>query len=201
MNTSRIFSIREQLRNIYYAAKGFVFLKVHKKQKIMNPALKERIMLAVTHVNGCAMCSFVHTKLALSSGMTDENIKELLDGDYKSVPQEDAVAVLFGQHFADSKEDPSEEAIERIIERYGIKKAEAILAACNMITMTNGMGISMDHFYKRLKFQRNRQSNILKEVLNPLLTMILFPLLAIGFFLKCMVSKIKILPRKYRYNQ
>lgn len=201
MKTTRIFSIKEQLRNIYYGAKGFVFLKINKKHKVMNKKLKERIMLAVTHVNGCAMCSFVHTKLALSSGMTDENIKELLDGDYRNVPQDDAVAVLFGQHFADSKENPSEETIERLIERYGVKKAEAILAACNMITMTNGMGISMDHLYKRFTFHRNKESNILNELLNPLLTMVLFPLLTTGFFLKCLVSKIKILPRKYRYNQ
>lgn len=200
MKQSRIFTIKEQLKNIYYGAKGFVFLKTSKKKKVMNPCLKERIMLAVTHVNGCSMCSFVHTKLALSTGMTDDDIKQLLDGDYTNVPQEDAVAVLFGQHFADSKENPSEDTIHRLIERYNVGKAEAILAACNMITMTNGMGISMDQFYHRLQWKRNRQSNILSEVFNPLLTILLFPPLVLGFFLKGLVSNIKILPSKYRYN-
>mgnify|MGYP000692557529 CR=1 FL=1 len=70
----RIFKIKEQVRNIYNASKSFVILKASKKYKLMNKQLKERIMLSITEVNGCSLCSYVHTRAALSSGMTRENI-------------------------------------------------------------------------------------------------------------------------------
>ena len=174
----------EQRRNIYKASKAFVLLKTSKKTRLMNKKFKERIMLAITDVNGCAMCSFVHTKLALSSGMSREHIQELLTGDTSKVPLEEAVGVLFGQHFADSKEDPSSEAINRLIDEYGERKAELVIAACHMITMTNAMGIGMDNFYHRIQFKRVKGSRLYREILNPLLTMILFPVLTLFFFIK-----------------
>ena len=192
---SRVFRVKEQLRNIYYGAKGFVILKTSKKYKLMNKQLKERIMLAVTEVNGCEMCSFVHTKLALSSGMSREDIKRILNGDTTNIPEEDAVAVMFGQHFAYSKEEPDRETIERIIEEYGYKKAELVLAACNMITFTNGMGTSMDYLYQRIRFKKNKNSNIVLEIINPLASMVLFPLFVLYFFMVCMVHDVKLLNR------
>lgn len=189
MTNKRVFSIKEQLRNIYFAAKSFVLLRKSKKYKLINKKFKERIMLAVTEVNGCEMCSFVHTKIALSSGMTREEIKSILDNDHTNIPVEESVALIFSQHFAYSKESPSNEALERIIEDYGKQKAELILAVCNMITMTNGMGTSMDYFYSRLRFKRNKKSNILIEVFNPLLTMVLFPVFTLFFFVICFFKK------------
>lgn len=189
MDHKRVFRIRDQIKNIYLAAKSFVLLKKSKKHRLMNKKLKERIMLAVTEVNGCSMCSFVHTKLALSSGMSSKEINNILDGIHNDIPIEDSVAVVFAQHFADSSENPSGEALSRLIEEYGSKKSELILAACNVITMTNGMGTSMDYLYSRLKFNRNKESNIVLEILNPLLTMVLFPLLVIGFYVKNIFSR------------
>ena len=162
-HTSRVFSIKEQFHNIRQASSAFIRLRQLKKERIFTKDFKERIMLAVTEVNGCALCSFVHTKVALSSGMSKDEIAQLLQGVHKDVPQEEVVAILFAQHFASSFEQPDESAIERLISEYGIKKAEAILGFCYMITMTNGMGISMDHFGQRLRLKRNKESNILFE--------------------------------------
>lgn len=185
---SRIFRIKDQIKNIYYGAKGFVLLRYQKKTRLMNKKLKERIMLAITEVNGCAMCSFVHTKVALSSGMSSQEIKEILGGDSSNIPTSDAVAVMFAQEFAYTKENPSKSSLDRIINEYGYEKAELIVAACHMITMTNGMGINMDNFYNRIKFKRDRNSNIIIELLNPLLTMIIFPLLTLFFAVRCLFS-------------
>lgn len=192
-NNSRLFTIPEQLKNIYKASQAFVLLRTSKKTKLMNKKFKERIMLAITDVNGCAMCSFVHTKLALSSGMSREHIQELLNGDTSKVPLEEAVGVLFGQHFADSREDPSSEAINRLIDEYGPQKAELVVAACHMITMTNAMGIGMDNFYHRVQFKKVKGSRLYRELFNPLFTMILFPVLTLFFFMRRPIIKIKLL--------
>lgn len=193
---SRVFTIQEQIKNIYLGAKGFVHLRSSKKKRIMNKRLKEEIMLAITEVNGCSMCSFVHTKIALSSGMSPKDIKNILDGNTNDIPIENAVAVLFAQNFAYTKEQVSPEGLRRIIEEYGNEKSELILAACNMITMTNGMGTSMDHFYMRLRFKRNAKSYILSETINPLLTMLLFPPLVIFFAIYRLFSRITFIKSK-----
>jgi len=195
---SRVFTVSEQLKNIYYGAKGFVLLKTSKKYRLMNKKFKERIMLAITEVNGCTMCSFVHTKIALSSGMSNESIQALLNGDTTNVPIDEAVAVLFGQHFASSMEHPDEDAITRLVTEYGFQKAELVLAACNMITMTNGMGTSLDYLAHRLQFKRNKQSRIVSELLNPLLTMILFPMFVLYYFLVSVFTHVKLLSKNYR---
>jgi|LGOV01.1.fsa_nt_gb AhpD family alkylhydroperoxidase len=188
MTNNRVFKFREQLNNIYFGAKGFVILKSSKKLKYMNRKFKERIMLAITEVNGCEMCSYMHTKLALSSGMNAEDIKNILDGDTSNIPLDEAVAVMFAQDFAYSKEAPSKDSVDRLIQEYGTEKADRIVAVCNVITMTNGMGTSLDYLYKRIKFKRNKNSNILIELLNPLLTMLLFPVFTIYFFIKTFIG-------------
>ena len=193
---SRVFTVREQLKNIYHGAKAFVLLRSSRKKRIINKKFKEQIMLAITEVNGCSMCSFVHTKIALSSGMNREEIKKILDGNTNDIPVEDAVAVLFAQNFAYSKEEVTYEALRRIVEEYGIDKSELILAASNMITMTNGMGTSMDHLYSRIRFQRNHRSYLLSEILNPLLTMLLFPPLVLYFVLYKAFTKISFINEK-----
>lgn len=197
---SRVFTIKEQLQNIVCASKSFVVLRSKRKSGLLNKRLKERIMLAVTEVNGCQMCSFVHTKIALQSGMSRENIQKILSGDTSSIPVEDAVAVLFGQHFADQLEDPTDEAIYRLVEEYGFEKAELIVAACNMITMTNGMGISMDHLWRRIRFKKADKSKVLYELFNPLLTMTLFPIFISFHFMKTVYKKASLLPNKYAYK-
>jgi AhpD family alkylhydroperoxidase len=191
-HTSRVFSIKEQYKTIIKASKAFIVLRKSRPRKLMNKQLKERIMLAITQVNGCTMCSFVHTKIALSSGMELDQIKQLLDGDLANAPKEETVALLYAQEFAYTKESPSKESRARLIEEYGRDKANAIHAACYMITMTNGMGTSMDYFWSRLRFKRNKESNLGLEIINPLLTMFLFPTSLLYNMVKCKLTERKL---------
>lgn len=193
---SRVFKVKEQLRNIRLGSKGFVLLRTSRKYRIFNKKIKERIMLAITEVNGCSMCSYVHTKVALESGMDADCIQGILGGDTSMIPVEDAVAVMFAQDYAASKDRPSKESLNRIVEEYGKDKADLIVAACRMITMTNGMGTSMEYLWDRIKFKRNKESNIIIEVFNPLFTMLFFPFFTIFNYIKTWVTKD---PRKGKY--
>ena len=197
--TSRVFQINEQVTHIYQASKAFVLLKTRKPKSIITKQFKERIMLAITEVNGCEMCSFIHTKIALNSGMSIDEIRSLLGGTHLT-KKEEAIAIIFAQQYAYTKETPSKEAISRLVEEYGFKKAELILGLCAIITMTNGMGTSMDYFYRRLRFRRYKKSNVLLEILNPLLTMILFPTLVLYHYFIQFFKEIKLLNRKYKLN-
>ena len=59
-------------------------------------------MLAVTAVEGCRYCSYFHAKQALKSEVTPEEISRLLSGDVDNCPEEEAMAVIYAQHWAES---------------------------------------------------------------------------------------------------
>lgn len=80
------------------------------KDDRINKQFIERIMLAVTEVNGCRYCSYFHTKVSLKSGLKKEEIMRALDGDFKDAPQEELAALYFAQHYAESAGKPNPDA-------------------------------------------------------------------------------------------
>lgn len=180
----RIFTLKEHIRIVNRAARSFHILRVVKKNRLFNKQFKERIMLAVTEVNGCELCSYVHTKVSLSSGMSASEIKQILSGSKDEVPESELVAVLFAEHYAYSHEKPEQTAIDRLIDEYGKEKAKIICAILSMITMTNSMGIAMAALKERLMFRPIKKSKIGSELFIPVSTLILFPLLYIVHFIR-----------------
>jgi len=136
----------------------------------------ERIMLAVTEVNGCAVCSQAHAKAALESGLSESEIKALLSGDQADLPESQSVAILYATHFADTKGHPTKEAHLRLIETYGIDTARSIMAACRIITVGNIVGIAQGCLLDRLHGKSNPESSLLNEVGILLSTLLLVPL-------------------------
>jgi len=180
----RVFTMKEHIRIMKHAAKSLGLLMYVKKHKLFNKQFKERIMLAVTEVNGCELCSYVHTKISLSSGMNSSEIKELLNGIKDDVPEDELVAVLFAEYYATSHEKPEKEMVNRLINEYGREKAKIICAILGMITLTNSMGISLGLFKDRLMFKRVKKSKLFNELGIPLSTMTVFPMLFIYYKIK-----------------
>ncbi len=120
----------------------------------MTEPFKERLMLAVTEVNGCRLCSWAHTKVALEAGLSDAEIKDLLAGQAGNTPQEELPAVLFAQHYADARGNPSPEAWAKIVARYGHARALAILGAVRGIMLGNTYGIPLGSLLSRLRGKR-----------------------------------------------
>lgn len=179
MKHERVFGIREHLRILRRAASSLVFVRKQKKRRLMNKKFKERIMLAVTEVNGCQFCSFVHTKLSLQAGMSMEEIRNILNGNLEEITDEELVAVLYGQHYADSHETPDAEALRRLQETYGVDRANIIQGFTEVITFTNSLGIAFNLLKDRLTFKRHKDSRFLNELLVILSSMLLFPLFVI----------------------
>ena len=117
----------------------------------LSPAFQEKIMLAVTAVNGCIMCSWYHCKKALEAGCTDKEIQELFDTETMNVKKDEALALTFAQHYAETRGNPSKEAFKRLIEYYGVQKSKAILVYILMITVGNLSGNTIEAFEYRLK--------------------------------------------------
>jgi len=109
-------------------------------------------MMAVTAVNGCRYCSYFHARQALERGVTPEEIAQLLTGDVANCPEEEAVAVLYAQHWAESDAHPDPEAVRRLQQTYGAERTEAIHLMLQMIRLGNLMGNSFDYLLYRISF-------------------------------------------------
>jgi AhpD family alkylhydroperoxidase len=149
-------NLRELFSDLWFPIRNRSQLKEITGKKLISTAFRERLMLAVTAVNGCRYCSYFHSKQALKSGVTSEEISNLLSGDVANCPQDEAVAVIYAQHWAESVAHPDPEAVKRLQETYGREKTEAIHLMLRMIRTGNLLGNSWDYLIYRISFGRKR---------------------------------------------
>ena len=81
--------------------------RVHVGRRGAPPALREAIWLAVTEVNGCRYCAYVHESMASGSGLSEEEVHLLLStGDPRameslaSIPPPEARLVAWSKAWA-----------------------------------------------------------------------------------------------------
>ena len=116
----------------------------------LDPAFRERLMLAVTAVNGCRYCSYYHARQALVVGIAAEEAEALAAGMMDACPPEQLPAVLYAQHWAESDGRPDPAARQRIVELYGAETTEAIELALHTIRIGNMAGNTFDYLLYRL---------------------------------------------------
>jgi len=110
----------------------------------------EKIMLAVTRVNGCRYCAFGHSRVALSVGVPEAELQKIMAGELGDFPEREAVALAFAQHYAESSCRPDPAAWQRFVNYYGDDTAQDILATMRMITFGNLYGNTFDALLSRL---------------------------------------------------
>lgn len=118
-------------------------------------AFAEKIMLAVTAVNGCRYCAYGHTRWALQAGVQPDEVQRLLASELGEFPKEEAVALAFAQHWAETGGDPDPEAEARFRAYYGARVSDDILNWMRMIQMGNLLGNSFDAALWRLGLGRS----------------------------------------------
>lgn len=107
-------------------------------------AFAEKIMLAITAVNGCRYCAYGHTRTALQAGVEADEIERLLANELGEFPEEEAVALAFAQHWAETGGEPDPEAERRFHEYYGPEVSTDILNWMRMINVGNLLGNTFD---------------------------------------------------------
>ena len=145
----RKFSFLELYLSFLYVPRALAKLRKNKKKEQISQQFIERMQLAVTEVNGCAACSYAHTTMALREGMSNDEISSFLRGSVDYIKLEEAKAIIFAQHFADSRGYPEKEAYEAIIKEYGQDKSRIILSAVQMMITGNMFGIPLSAYQSR----------------------------------------------------
>ncbi len=186
----RKFSLREMYRATVFAPGAMSKLIGNKKRKVLDQNFVKRLQLAVTEVNGCALCSYGHAKMALRQGMNNDEINSFLseDGGGDFIRPDEAKAIVFAQHFADSKGWPKQYAYESIVEEYGQEKASIILSATQMMLVGNMYGIPMSAFLSRLKGKRYADSSLVYELKMQLLGLLILPIAIAHGFIRRLVG-------------
>lgn len=169
------YSLREIYRIVCDGVRTVPHTSKARRNGELDAAFMERLMLAVTEVNGCPLCSYAHAKMALAAGMRQEAIKSMLSGELADVPAKEIQAVMFAQHYAESRGYPAKETWDRIVEVYGVSASYGILGAIRAIMMGNAYGVPWGSFLNRFKGKPDGRSSLVYEVQVILLGSILIP--------------------------
>lgn len=169
----KLYSVNESYGIFYNGIRTMKYLFQAKRKGELGNKFTERIMLAVTEVNKCAICSHAHTKRALEGGMSNEEIQKILAGIKDDIPDEEVTAVMFAQHYADTRGHPTKESWQRIIKIYGTSRAMGILGAIRTIMIGNTYGIPWSSFINRLRGRPDSRSSLSYE-LKMMITMVVF---------------------------
>ena len=156
----RKFSAWEMYQAYTRIPNAVALFRRNKKEKQVDEALLERLQLAVTEVNGCAACSYVHTQIALKQGMSNEEISSFLEGTDAFVQPAEAKAIAFAQHFADARGIPTAAAYQAIVDEYGAAEAAIMRAATQLMLVGNIYGIPYSAFRSRLKGKPFKNSTL-----------------------------------------
>ena len=168
-------SVKESYLIAYNAFRTLRYVRKAKKDGRMSSQFIRRMMLAVTEVNRCQICSFAHTRMALEDGMSDAEIRNILNGVLDDVPAAEMAAMMFAQHYAESRGRPSVGSWQRVVEVYGTATAEGILGAVRTIMMGNAFGIAFSSFANRFRGRPDPRSGLGYELAMVLGSLVMFP--------------------------
>ena len=147
-------SLGEILRDTVFIMGKRKTIKPLMRGKLIDDQFRERLMLAVTEVNGCRYCQYAHARMALKCGLSQSEIDTLSTGAMQGCPPEQLPALLYAQHWAESNAHPDPETRQCVLEQYGEEVMQAIELSLRMIRMGNLMGNTWDYVIYRLSFGR-----------------------------------------------
>lgn len=185
----KLYSVSESYWIFYNGLRTMKYMLKAKRNEELSSKFIERIMLAVTEVNDCLICSYAHTKRALESGMTNEEIQKILAGVTEDVPADEVAAVMFAQHYADTRGHPTKESWQRIVETYGNSRAIGILGSIRTIMIGNTYGIPWTSFFNRFRGKSDPRSTVSYEVSMILSSIVFAPVSLIHALISDLLGK------------
>ncbi len=105
----------------------------------LDPELRERVMVAVSRVNACRGCTFVHERWATRSGVTPDELAAIGLDDLATLDDRSRAAVLYATARAESRfsvpvpPDVAEEAASRLSPR----ELDAVEAIAQAMALAN----------------------------------------------------------------
>lgn len=182
MRTSNIFDKKIFTAEIMAKDIGFLLLNSPKiieviRDKKITRAFIEKIMTVTTAVNGCVYCTWFHAKQAIESGISEEEVRNMLNLQFQADATEfETMALLYAQHFAETNRNPDPAMTKKLFDYYGEKTANQITLFIRMIFFGNLYGNTWEAVLSRFRGVPAPNSNIIFEFVYFLLNApIMFP--------------------------
>ncbi len=160
----KVYSFKLFFKDIFFLISNITEFKKLGKNKDISDSFREKIMTVVSAINGCVYCKWFHAKQSVKSGISADQVKDLLNLQFgTSVTDYELTAILFAQHYAETDRKPEESMLQKLYNEYGDKNAEHILLSIRMIFFGNLYGNTLDAFVSRLKGKKAENSSFLFE--------------------------------------
>jgi len=121
--------------------------------------------------------------------MSQEEIRSFLNGEDRFVSAEESRAILFAQHFADTRGYPAKDTYKALLAEYGPEKARVIFSAIQVILAGNISGIPISALYSRIKGNPYTDSNLFYELLMHLAMLIFLPIACVHALLRWLLGR------------
>ena len=143
----------------FFSDLSFIFKRTDKMKTLMRGEVidnqfRERLMMAVTEVNGCRYCAYYHSQQALASGIGSDELTQMGEVFFKNSPEDQRPALLYAQHWAENNAHPDPDARAGILQTYSPEEVEMIELSMRVIRMGNLMGNLADYLLFKLSFGR-----------------------------------------------
>ncbi len=127
-------------------------LRAMMRQERISTAFRERIMLAVTQVNGCRYCAYYHKMEANAAGLSRAESDAILTGvlEHGDIPERERPALHYAQHWAEQRGEVSPAWRAEIVEFYGEDTVQHIEMAIRLIRSGNYIGNGFDYVLWRI---------------------------------------------------
>ncbi len=160
----RNYTTKEFYHLVDDAIKSMKYVKKAKKNKLIDDELEEKIMLAVTEVNGCELCNVYHTQKSEKIGISLNDIEILTSGGFNVGVKKEESILEFAKQYVIQNGDFSQSEFDKIVELYGEEFAQGVLGVIRVIMMGNAYGIATGAFFRRLKLQPVKNSSLINEI-------------------------------------
>jgi AhpD family alkylhydroperoxidase len=167
----KIFTPRLMLSDIGFLVTQLPQLVSAYRKPRLNRAFVEKIMTVTTAVNGCVYCAWLHSRLAVDSGISKHEVCDLFRLQFRtSASDYEIPALLYAQHFAESNRNPAPQMTRELITYYGEGTGHHIILFIRMIFFGNLFGNTWDAVLSRFRGNPAPNSSRAFEALFFLLT-------------------------------
>jgi AhpD family alkylhydroperoxidase len=105
----------------------------------LDATLRERVMVAVSRINACGGCTFVHQRWALRAGVSSEELEAIGLGDLAALDERSRAAVVYASALAEGRfrRPIAPEIAAAAAERLTVDEMRAIEAVARLMALAN----------------------------------------------------------------
>lgn len=121
---------------------------------------RERIMLAVSRVNACQACTFVHQRWALSAGLSAEELQAIELGEFAALDDRSRAAVAYATALAERRfrAAPPDDVAAAAALNLSPAERSAVEAVARLMALANLSANTAEAIFASLAAARTRRS-------------------------------------------